>query len=81
VLSSIKVNLITNNAGILFCINESAQSMAVSAISKDIQRGPAFSIIVRLSYIFLLKEECEVIPAQSENVLTRQNLELLIFTQ
>jgi hypothetical protein len=81
VLSSLKVNLVTNNAGILIRINESAQSMGVSAVSENVERGPAFSIIVRLSDIFLLKEQCEVVPAQSENVLTRQNLELLVFTQ
>ena len=80
-LSSLDIFFITDDSSLFVSVKEPAKSMIVSAISENIQTNSAFSLIIRLVDVFLLKEQCEIVLAYSKDILVCESWHLFVIVQ
>ena len=81
VLSSLNIRLVADNTSLLIGVQQFAEPMVISAISQDIETYSAFTLVVWLFNIFLLKEKCEIILSNSKDALVRKSWHLFIVIQ
>ena len=78
---SFKVMFVTDDATLHVCIEKSAQSSIIPALFQNVERDTAFSLIVRLLYILLLKKHLELLLGDSEYALLSHLWSFSIFAQ